>query len=341
MDDPKHLGPPAANGLHYDGEGRLFESEDQVIGQFARIVEAASDHEPMASASAASMHDGQACPVKEAFPFGAQTLREALLVASTQHLLLDAGDISEQQASAGLDTDDFGTEDGQRVGVALLLQLLSQVGAVTVHRISRHPTDGQASSLSALDHLLGQRGFGAKAEALRNTGGLPAWQISTPFFGRIQLAVDKRMTTGGDVGEEDADLAVFHAPRQPAILRRDARGVATPFGEAAFICDEQREGDLLLLPLWYRGAQALLDQRPYLIAYGVLVPNGAREQSLHAVGTRLPGVFGDLPANFSGDVTQDGLQVQQGMLVDFGARKAGRQALMELVQAHGPGAHRT
>jgi hypothetical protein len=49
-------------------------------------------------------------------------------------------------------------------------------------------------------------------------------------------------------------------------------------------------------------------------------------------------LFGDLPAIFARDVTQDGLQVAQGMLMNFGARKVGTQPGMELLQALVPSA---
>ncbi len=53
------------------------------------------------------------------------------------------------------------------------------------------------------------------------------------------------------------------------------------------------------------------------------------------------GLFSDLPAIFAGNVTEDGLQVEQRLLADFGARKMGSQPLMYLAQAQSPGANRT
>jgi hypothetical protein len=72
-------------------------------------------------------------------------------------------------------------------------------------------------------------------------GGLPARQIRAPVLGQIQLAVDESMGKLGDVREEDADLAVFHAPGTSAILGADASGVVSAFGKSAFINDEHRE----------------------------------------------------------------------------------------------------
>lgn len=87
--------------------------------------------------------------------------------------------------------------------------------------------------------------------------------------------------------------------------------------------------------------QGLADQGAQFIADACLVPDGAREQPLHAIRSELSGVFGDLPAIFAGDLAQDGLQVEEGMLVRFGASKMGTQTLMQLVQAHQPTANRS
>jgi hypothetical protein len=76
-------------------------------------------------------------------------------------------------------------------------------------------------------------------------GGVPARQISTPLLGQIQLAVDESMSEGAHVGKKNADLAIFHAPCQSAILRSNASGVTATFGQATFIDDEHREERLV------------------------------------------------------------------------------------------------
>src|ERR1700694_4554066 len=87
--------------------------------------------------------------------------------------------------------------------------------------------------------------------------------------------------------------------------------------------------------------QGLADERTQIIAHAAFIPDGTREQALHAIGSSLPGMFGNLPAIFARDVTQDGLEEEQDVVVDFGASKAGTQALMQMVQALEPPAHLT
>src|SRR5207248_3422222 len=129
---------------------------------------------------------------------------------------------------------------------ALLLQEAAQVRAVAVDRVGDDPADRQTGSLGALNHPLGQFRFGLKGDRLGDMGGVSTRQIGTPVLGQVQLAVDESMTTGGDVGEKDADLAVFDTPGEPAILGSDASGVAAAFGKAAFVKDQDREERLVL-----------------------------------------------------------------------------------------------
>src|SRR5262245_56216670 len=106
---------------------------------------------------------------------------------------------------------------------------------MTVDGISYHPIDGETSHLGTLDHAPGELRFGGKGEALGNMSGAPTRQISTPLLGQVQLTVDESMTQCGDVGEKDSHLAVFHAPRVPAVLRPNASRVLASFGKATFV----------------------------------------------------------------------------------------------------------
>ena len=53
---------------------------------------------------------------------------------------------------------------------------------------------------------------------------------------------------------------------------------------------------------------------------------------MHTIGMGLPGLFGELPAIFARHVTQDGLQIAQGLLMDFGAREMRAESCMQLTQ---------
>jgi hypothetical protein len=122
--------PTTADGLDHEGQRRSGASEDEVGGDLAGIVEAATKEEEVAVIDAALMDDGQDGPGEETLTFGAQALGEEVPVGWTQGLLLDGGHISQQAAVAGLDSDDLNGGDRQSVGVVLLFQPEAQVRAV-------------------------------------------------------------------------------------------------------------------------------------------------------------------------------------------------------------------
>jgi hypothetical protein len=66
------------------------------------------------------------------------------------------------------------------------------------------------------------------------------------------------------------------------------------------------------------------------------VPDRPREQALHAVGTGVFGVLGDLPPIFPLDLAEEGLQGEQSVLTWLGASEGGSQALMQMAQGQGP-----
>ncbi len=331
--------PASAHGLHDDGQrGGGQGGKDQVVGHLSRIVQAATKDQPMALVHRASVDQRQPGPIKEPQPFGAQALTESVPVLFVQCLLADTGHIVEQPPLRGLDADNLGARNGQGVGVALLLQEDAQVGAMSVDGISHHPANGQTSRLGTLHHAPSQFGFGLEADVRGEVNGLSAWQIVAPLFGQIQFAVDHGMSPGGHVGEKDAHLAIFDAPGGPAILPLDASRVAAPFGEAAFIHDEDGEERfrLSLSRPERRRVQGLLDTSAQLIAHAFFVPYGSREQPLHARGPWLSGVLSDLPAIFSGDLADDSSPIEPGVLAGFGASEVGSQALLPLAQGQGP-----
>ena len=332
--------PAGADGLHHEGQGRVRRRPDQVVRQLTGVVEAAAHHEPMALIHRAPMHHRQARPVKETLAFGAQALREALPIPGAERLLRNAGHISQQDARAGLDTDDFGGGHRQRVGVALLLQEVAQARAVAIDGIGHHPADGQVGLLSALDHPPGQFRFRLEGDVFWDVSGEPAWQIGAPIFRQIQLAVDEGVALLGDVGEKNADLAIFHFSSPSAMLDPDASRMVAPFREAAFINDEHRERGVGSRRLRRKGrwGEGSCGEFAQFIANAFLVPAGTGEQALHPVRSVLSGMLSDLPAILARDLAENRLQVEQAMLVGFRTSEVRTEPLMELLQAHQPAA---
>src|SRR5690349_21703947 len=82
--------PACAQSLYHGGKADVWWSKDEEIGNFLWVLDAAAKDEPVAAIDRASLRDGQTCPIKEAFAFGAQALGQALPITSTQRLHCDA-----------------------------------------------------------------------------------------------------------------------------------------------------------------------------------------------------------------------------------------------------------
>src|ERR1700686_395863 len=101
--DAAHFDVPAGpNGPHHDGQRRVRWRPDQVIGQFVRVVEATTKDEPMATVYPTPVEERQAGPIKASLAFGSLAGTESVPVLFAQRPLCDAGDIGQQEASAGL-----------------------------------------------------------------------------------------------------------------------------------------------------------------------------------------------------------------------------------------------
>ena len=150
------------------------------------------------------------------------------------------------------------------------------------------------------------------------------------------------MSSCGHVGKEDAHLTVLHPPSRPAVLLLHACRVAAPFGKAA---DHSRtstgkSASGSALSDWRGGG---LRERQTKVRRSSRTPSssasGTREQALYARGSLLFGLFSNLPTIFSGDVAENGLQIEQGVLAWLRVSEVGSQALMQLDQGQRPSSY--
>jgi hypothetical protein len=75
--------PTSTNSGNHEGERGVEWSPDEEVGQLGGIVEAAAHQEEGSAINVPSVSNGQASPIKEALPLGAQALREAVPIAGT------------------------------------------------------------------------------------------------------------------------------------------------------------------------------------------------------------------------------------------------------------------
>jgi len=86
----------------------------------------------------------------------------------------------------------------------------TQVQIATVNRVSHDPGNGNLSVPYAFDHAPGQFRLGLEANRFWDACGSTALTILTPVQGKIEFAINKRMSFGRHIGEKDPHLTVLN-----------------------------------------------------------------------------------------------------------------------------------
>src|SRR6266853_2412058 len=138
------------------------------------------------------------------------------------------------------------------------------------------------------------------AFACRHVCGLQTIWIVRPFLWKIQRAIDERMAMTGNVGREDADLAVRNLACRTGVLpRHTARRVAL-LEKAGLVDDE--DGIVI--------CQMLDDIVAHDIAQGIGIPIPATKDSLLPPWTRIASCLRPHPAGLALLITEQTFQKQ-------------------------------
>src|SRR5207253_8491582 len=109
----------------------------------------------------------------------------------------------------------------------------------------------------------------------------------------------------------DADLAIAHIAGGAVVLLADASRMSASLEKAGFVDGHGERA----------AAQLLQHESAHLIAHPIDVPDGRREQALHAIRGGFAGLLSQLPAIFTLDGTEDALHKTQGARKGFGSGK--------------------
>src|SRR3981189_828465 len=189
--------------------------------------------------------------------------------------------------------------DPQHIAFACLAYLLLDISD-TVDRIGSYPLEWHSRGYRACDHSRRKLWFGRKARAGRHVCGLQTIWIVGPFLWKIQRAIDERMAMTGNVGREDADLAVRNLACRTGVLpRHTARRVAL-LEKAGLVDDE--DGIVI--------CQMLDDIVAHDIAQGIGIPIPATKDSLLPPWTRIASCLRPHPAGLALLITEQTFQKQ-------------------------------
>src|SRR5712691_1543965 len=312
--------PPGSNGLYHRLDCRCRRSPDQVVALFFRIADGATNEQAMACVVLPVMQEKDTCPIKASRTFRALTHRETLPILGCEQKGFDLTHFDLPAASVrSAKPHRLITSDSKHIWLALCFQPRAQLVLVSIDRVSHDPCNGDLRAVDTLDHLPGQFAFRLKMNGLRNASLAAALWIIDPSFGQIQVAINERMPTAGDISEKHGDLTVLNHAAGATILLLDPGGFLALFRKARFV-DHQDGG---FLP------QLFIDIATQIVAHQTRIPHGLGEQALHAIGCGFPGVFSQLPAIFALGGTHETLQVAQCSTAWFGSGETRANARMQ------------
>src|SRR5258707_5902087 len=189
--------------------------------------------------------------------------------------------------------------DPEHIAFACLAELLLDISD-TVDLIGSYSLEWHSRGYRACDHSSRKLWFGRKARAGRHVCGLQTIWIVGPFLWKIQRAIDERMAMTGNVGREDADLAVRNLACRTGVLpRHTARRVAL-LEKAGLVDDE--DGIVI--------CQMLDDIVAHDIAQGIGIPIPATKDSLLPPWTRIASCLRPHPAGLALLITEQTFQKQ-------------------------------
>jgi hypothetical protein len=146
---------------------------------------------------------------------------------------------------------------------------------------------------------------------LRDTGHAAALGVCTPRFRKIEPPIQKCSSSRTGIGEEDPDLAIVNTTHGAAILTLNACGFIALLGKPSFI-DAQDP---------FRFPKMLDDIGLEVVTDGIGLPRGAAEKILDAVRSRITGSFGELPAVFALQGSNQTTEICDAPLACFSPRE--------------------
>jgi len=162
----------------------------------------------------------------------------------------------------------------------------AQRPVVPVDLIAGDPAERHLRSHGALDHPPRELRLGRERHVHWDPGGGAAVRVASPGFRQVQFPVDQRVPVRAGISQVDRYLGVLDPPGRSGVLPLHARCRGALLDVPRLINHQDRA----------RIAQVPDDIGAHVVPHRVGVPLRSREQVLHPVRRRVPGMLGDRPA---------------------------------------------
>ena len=282
-----HLDPPAAPG-HPDqgGQGGSGRGETDVEGQVRGVADRAAGQQPEA-------HVGWPTQPPQRHPDPVIEALALAAVSGVQPQPLLGLDLGQQLlgrhlagAAVGHGQQRLGAFDRQHMGDGVLFQPHPQAAVAAIDAVAGDPAERHPGRHGALEHGLGQLGFGLEGDLVADPGGPAAFAVVGPGLGQVQVSVNQCDASQRRVGQEHADLGVLDPAGRAGVLTRHPGRVRALLEEPGLVQHQHRS----------RVAQVFHDVLAQVITHTVSAPAGAVEQPLHPIRGQLAGLFSQPPA---------------------------------------------
>src|SRR5271157_1391608 len=209
--------------------------------------------------------------------------------------------------------------NGKDIRLVVALQHDAQRLVAAVNRVAQHPSARNASVQRRRHHCDADLGLRGELHITWNSGQLPPLGVLNPVLWQIEAAVDQGVTFRARVTEENADLTVLDPPGGPAVLTRNPDRMAALLQEPGLVQNQD--------------ARWIAETLDHIIAADVprflLIPSRSAEQSLHPPGSRIAGVFSQLPAILAFGPTNQPFKKETNLSSRFSATKQTSQAIFQ------------
>ena len=115
---------------------------------------------------------------------------------------------------------------------------MAQRSIVAVDAVGGDPGGADTRLMRVGKELLRELGLGGKLHFPRDFRLLAPPHVLGPFLGKIERAVEQRMSFAAGIAQKDSDLTVFDTSRGATVLTFDADGLVALFEKSALIKDE-------------------------------------------------------------------------------------------------------
>lgn len=278
--------PPGAGDAHQIGQAHALGSVAEVVRQLGRVGQAAAGRRPVLGVGVAFAVDAGSGPRVPTVTLGAGTGGAGAPRGRRQPLDQRLGPVlASRDRRGGLGDHALTGRHREHVAHATVLQRLAQPVVLAIDGVPGGPRRRDPAVDRAGDHLDRQLRLGRKPPVGGDRGSIAPGAVLGPGLGQVQLPVQERPTRRRGAGQEHPDLRVLDPTRRSGVLAGHPGRPVALLHKPGLVHDQDPA----------TVAEMRDNVGAQVIAHQIRVPVGGRQQPLHRIGHRQPGLLRERP----------------------------------------------